>query len=181
MSPEIDCYLQQGNRRIYNEDRLGIAGRSEIDEEKVMRPPLKGISNPIPVQKEIYAEEQERIINKQIEDLVATRKELRKVRRIKQEQEENGVNNNRTGNEGRNLPRVIENKMIVPPRNNERREEFPPLRETNGLKWTTVVSKNKKKKIEMEDIRNREIGKEPNRNMIRSRNHPEEEYRKLRR
>lgn len=173
VSPDLGCYLPQyekgGNIRKpkgYIQERMrGTEGRETEEEEIIMRPPLKGIANPIPSQRDIDVQEQE--ISKQIEALIATRKEMRNIRKGK----EGGQEEKDVGKTRRNLPKIIGNEMIAPPGNYEGRgEEFPPLKETCGVKWTTIVSKMKKKKEEADTNRKKEVEKkEVQRNIMRNR------------
>lgn len=92
--PDVECYLQEytnegnkGKTRVLSQEKIRSGGieRREIKEvERVIRPPFKGVSNPIPTPRATDMEDQEVIINRQIEALVATRKELRKVRGTKE-------------------------------------------------------------------------------------------------
>ncbi|XP_029177073.1 uncharacterized protein LOC114945152 [Nylanderia fulva] len=119
--------------------------------EMIMRPPLQGISKPIPaVEKsrlrslQAHDSNLDAELSRQIVELTSRRRELRQASRGNQ-------NTSRAPSPSRGIPRVIGNVQITPPLSSV---EFPPLppaatvpqRDEEKMEWTAVISKNQRKK-----------------------------------
>lgn len=121
--------------------------------EAVMRPPLKGVSVPIPSGGSVGNYDE--ILTQQITALVERRKQLR--------QGSDAVRVDRVGGkEKRDLPKIISNVQIVPPGRATRseiltgEEEEPQTRNTVDDGWQAVVKKSVKKKKYTEGAREKQ-------------------------
>jgi len=127
------------------------------EDEVVMRPPIKGVSTPIPSRrnKDNFKNEDAEI-SRQIVELVAKRKQLRKERANsgnERSADPSPMDNRAQPNKA--LPKIISNIQVKPPREQptqsgaELRGNTPQERTTKAMnEWQVVKSKSAKKKEE---------------------------------
>lgn len=120
----------------------GETGMYSVEKENVvMRPPIKGVSTPIPNKGLDNNRNQQRDdaeLSRQIVELVAKRKSLRQAKK--------DAARSRSRSGGRNLPRIVENVQIVPPRTTQNAQEDMNTNRTLGEEsWQVVKSKERNK------------------------------------
>lgn len=107
VTPDVEYYMKrtveegkkEKNRDMLRERSVDSLRKGRIDEKIVMRPPLRGVSKPIPEYKTIEREDLEEDINRQIKALVTSRKIIRENK--KATEKEQGVHNGPMAKTGR--------------------------------------------------------------------------------
>lgn len=91
ITPDVEYYTERIIEEGRKEERRGMLRdgsvdrqrKGRMDEEMVMRPPLRGVSKPIPECNPREGEDLEEDINKQIKALVTSRKIIREKNKKK--------------------------------------------------------------------------------------------------
>lgn len=152
VTPDINSSLQEDNRCS-----------TELELKPAMRPPIKGISKPVPstsVKYTVDDKEREELMSKQIESLIESRKMLREKRNadIRVYTPARGGSTDKVeAPRSKAVPRIIEDKIIVPagsaagyPALQQDTRHLPLDSATDG-DWATVVSGRERRSVKQKN------------------------------